>query len=253
MNSKTLANFHRFGKVCRIGTVILLALALLVTVISLTAAIYVSALPKDALTVRVTDHAEFRINEKSFTSLWGILADDFSYAGEASPKEMLRSDGSTVLPPENQDIQTSLSFFNQSYSSAKIHSDGNTKVIEADSAPAEYRSTNLVFVMVSLTLLTASIAAALFMLKRLFDVLAKSDTPFCDELVKRMKAFGVALLPAALFSTIGETLSTAFLSAGRENALQIQWGVLIAFAVTMCLVTVFRYGVQLQKESDETL
>lgn len=62
-----------------------------------------------------------------------------------------------------------------------------------------------------------------------------------------MKAFGFSLLPVALFATIGETLSTAFLSAGRDTGISIQWGVLIAFAVTMCLVTVFKYGIQLQK------
>lgn len=75
----------------------------------------------------------------------------------------------------------------------------------------------------------------------------------CNELVKKMRAFGFSLLPVALFATIGETLSTAFLSAGRDTGISIQWGVLIAFAVTMCLVTVFKYGVQLPKESDETL
>ena len=91
------------------------------------------------------------------------------------------------------------------------------------------------------------------MLKRLFAVLAKCESPFCEELVTKMKAFGFSLLPVALFATIGETLSTAFLSAGRDTGISIQWGVLIAFAVTMCLVTVFKYGVQLQKESDETL
>lgn len=85
------------------------------------------------------------------------------------------------------------------------------------------------------------------------DVLAVSESPFCEELVKKLKAFGLSLLPAALAATIGDTLSTAFLSAGKDNGIQIQWGLLIAFAVTMCLVTVFRYGVQLQKESDETL
>ena len=84
-------------------------------------------------------------------------------------------------------------------------------------------------------------------------VLATSETPFCDGLVKALKAFGFSLLPVALFATISETLSAAFLTAGKSGGLQIQWGVLLAFAVTMCLVAVFRYGVQLQKESDETL
>ena len=45
----------------------------------------------------------------------------------------------------------------------------------------------------------------------------------------------------------------SFLTAGKSTNVSIQWGILIAFVVTMALVAVFKYGVQLQKESDETL
>ena len=253
MNSKTLSNFHKFGKVGKIAMTVIMVIAILATAASLAATIFVAALPKDALTVRVTNHAEFRINEKNFDSLWGILAEGFSYAGDTSLEEMLSDEGAKIAPPENQEFETELSFFDQSYSSAKIYSDGNIKVMDAKSSPAEYRSTDLVSVLIFLTLFVASVAAALFMLKRLFSVLAKCDSPFCEEFVKKMKAFGFSLLPVALFATVGETLSTAFLSAGGDAGIHIQWGMFIAFAVTMCLVTVFKYGVQLQKESDETL
>ncbi len=253
MNSKTLSNFHKFGKVGKIAMTVLMVIAILAAAASCVATIFVATLPKDALTVRVTNHAEFRMNEKNFDFLWYILADSFSYTGDTSPEEILSDKGDIITPPENQDFNTELSFFDQSYASAKIYSDGNTKVMEATSSPAEYCSTDLVSVLIVLTLVVASAAAALFMLKRLFAVLAKCESPFCEELVKKMRAFGFSLLPVALFATIGETLSTAFLSAGRDTGISIQWGVLIAFAVTMCLVTVFKYGVQLQKESDETL
>ena len=253
MNSKALSHLHRFGKAGKIVMAVLLVLTILASAACLAATIYVSALPEDALAVRVTDHAEFRIDKENFNSLWGFLADGFSYAGDKSPEGMLKDDGSAVIPPEGQNFQTDLSFFGRSYASAKIYSDGSAKVVEAASAPVEYRSTSLVPVFAFFTLLCASATAALFLLKRLFAVLAMSETPFCDGLVKALKAFGFSLLPVALFATISETLSAAFLTAGKSGGLQIQWGILLAFAVTMCLVTVFRYGVQLQKESDETL
>lgn len=253
MEPKTLSNFHRFGKVGRIIVSVLLVLAILTTAVGLTASIYISTLPGDALTVRVTDRAEFRIDENKFAFLWGLLADQFAYAGDADPEGMLGGEGSAMLPPEDQDFQTSLSFFDHSYSSAKIYSDGSARVIEAESVPAEYRSTDLATVLTVLTLLSAAATVALFLLRRLFAVLMKSGSPFCDDLVKGLRAFGFSLLPVALFATIGETLSTVFLSAGRFDGVRLQWGVLLAFAVTMFLVAIFRYGVQLQKESDETL
>ena len=75
MNSKTLSNFHKFGKVGKIAMTVLMVIAILATAASCVATIYVATLPKDALTVRVTNNAEFRINEKNFDSLWGILVD----------------------------------------------------------------------------------------------------------------------------------------------------------------------------------
>ena len=80
MNSKTLSNFHKFGKVGKIAMTVLMVIAILATAVSCVAAIYVATLPKDALTVRVTNNAEFRINEKDFDSLCGILVESFSYA-----------------------------------------------------------------------------------------------------------------------------------------------------------------------------
>lgn len=87
----------------------------------------------------------------------------------------------------------------------------------------------------------------------LFVTLTRCDSPFRPELVQKLHRFGWALLPVALLSSISRSLSNAFLSAGQGTCVTVDWGVLLAFVVTLCLVTVFRYGVQLQQESDETL
>ena len=84
-------------------------------------------------------------------------------------------------------------------------------------------------------------------------MLTKCESPFCCEVVNRMRGFGFSLLPVAAFASIGETMLESFLTAGKITNVSIQWGILIAFVVTMSLVAVFKYGVQLQKESDETL
>ena len=82
-------------------------------------------------------------------------------------------------------------------------------------------------------------------------MLTKCESPFYCEVVNRMRSFGFSLLPVAAFASIGETMLESFLTAGKSTNVSIQWGILIA--VTMALVAVFKYGVQLQKESDETL
>ena len=253
MNYNTLAKVHKFGKVGRIAITVFLVLSILATAASCVATVFVASLPEDAVTVRVTNNTEFRVNEKSFPLFWDIVSDNFSYPADADPGEILMDENGEIVPPENQEFETQLDLLSSNSYKAKIHTDGNTKVMEAQSSPVEYRSGEFVKVVISLTLLLASIAVMLFMLRRMFGVLAVCDSPFCEDFVNKMRVFGYTLLPVALFDTVGETLSENFLSVGRDVDIRIQWGVLIAFAVTMCLVVVFRYGVQLQKESDETL
>lgn len=253
MNSNTLAKVHKFGKVGKVIITVFLVISILATAALCVTTVFVANLPEDAVTVRVTNNAEFRVNEKNFSLFWDIVSDNFSYSSDTDPSEILMNEDGEIMPPENKEFETELDLLRNNYYKAIIHTDGNTKVLEAQSSPSEYRSGEFLKLIVSMTLLLASIVVMLFLLRRMFTVLAVCDSPFCEDFVKKMRAFGYSLLPVALFDTIGETLSESFLSAGRNVDIRIQGGVLIAFAVTMFLVVVFRYGVQLQKESDETL
>ena len=66
MNSKTLSNFHKFGKVGKIAMTVLMVIAILAAAASCAATIFVSALPKDALTVRVTNRIQDQRKEFRF-------------------------------------------------------------------------------------------------------------------------------------------------------------------------------------------
>lgn len=253
MNSNTLSKFRLFGKVGKILMTILSVIAALAAVCCCTAAIFTASLPADALTVRVVEHAEFRFNETSFGALWNILGGSFTYSGEYSPEHIFADGKSSVTPPENSKFEAELTLPDRTYASAEIHSNGNTKIMEAESAPSEYNAKSLLSVFIFAALLSAALTAALWLLRGLFAALIKCETPFCPAVVSKLKGFAFALLPAAVFASVGETMAESFLSAGRLVGIRIQWGFLIAFAVTMALAAVFKYGVQLQKESDETL
>lgn len=253
MNPKLLSNVNRFGKIGKMIMTLLLVVAIIITLLLATATIYVSTLPKDAVKVTITNHAEFKINKNIFSSVWSMLTDGFSYASNEAPSGIADESDGKILPPENTEINTELNFFDQSYASERLRSEGNKKIIEAISEPSEYHSSDLMSLLIFATLLAASAAVTLFMLRKLFQVLCTCESPFCTDFVTKLRGFGYTLLPVTLFASIGETLAIRFLSAGEKTGISVQWGLLVAFAVTMCLVTVFRYGVQLQKESDETL
>ena len=253
MNTKTLTKIHKFGRMGKIASTVLLIAAIAAAVLIGAATAYVALLSRDAVVVNVTNHAEIRIDGSKVASPWGILGNSIAWSTDQDPSGTLRDGSLKILPPEDQEFETDLSIFNQTYSSAVLHTDGDIITLDAKSSPSEYHFRDFAAVLIALVLVIAASAVTLWMLRRMFGVIAVCDSPFCEDLVKKMKAFGVSLLPLALLATVGESLARAFLSAGRESGLCIQWGILLAFLVTMCLVTVFRYGVQLQKESDETL
>lgn len=253
MNSDTISKYRLFGKVGRLVTTVLAVICLLITATCFAATAYITTLPENALTVRVVEQTQLRFNAECFDSLWSILGGSFKYSGDSLPDYLQKSSEKNVMPPENEQFQTELKLFDRSYNSAEIHSDGSEKVMDAEAAPADYDAKGLVKVFAFASLFATSATVALWMLRRLFSVLTKCDSPFCEAVVSKMRGFAYSLLPVAFFASVSETMAESFLSAGKNGNISIQWGVLIAFVVTMALVSVFKYGVQLQKESDETL
>ncbi|MBR6968144.1 MAG: hypothetical protein IKH78_06375 [Ruminococcus sp.] len=75
--------------------------------------------------------------------------------------------------------------------------------------------------------------------RRLAKALEKCDSPFEENVIRKMKAFGFSLIPWAVFKLV----------VGNLGGLVTVIGVL----VVLLFISVFNYGAKLQKESDETL
>lgn len=77
-------------------------------------------------------------------------------------------------------------------------------------------------------------AITLFFARRVFSALAKCDTPFTEEIVKKMKIFGWVMIGYAILCSLNLTI-------------------IVAGLAVLMLAYVFAHGTDLQKESDETL
>ena len=100
--------------------------------------------------------------------------------------------------------------------------------------------------LAGILILAASLVSCIFG-KRLADALAKCDSPFEENVLKKMKAFGFSLIPFAVVSLIikGVGLLTALFTL-----------IIILFIIQMRFQFypgIFNYGAELQKESDETV
>ena len=232
MNANTLKRVHQFGKVGKIVLTVLLVLNILATAAAGLAAAALGGVSRETVSVSVTSQATYQGRGRFMQSMWQTLTG--SWAAE-----------------EQQD-QAAVTLFGSLYTSTAMRREGEQIVIETVSAPNMYTCADAARLLVFTALASAASVAALCLLRKLFKVIEGCQSVFCEELVKKMKAFGWSLLPVAVLASVAETVARRFMATG-VTGVYIQWGLLIAFAVTMCLTVVFHYGVQLQRESDETL
>ena len=75
--------------------------------------------------------------------------------------------------------------------------------------------------------------------RRLAKALEKCDSPFEENVISKMKAFGFSLIPWAVFKLV----------VGNLGGLVT----VIFVLVVLLFISIFNYGAKLQKESDETL
>lgn len=250
MNQKTLLNVNRFGKTGKIVMNFLLIVTCLLTLLCGVAAVTVKILPDDAIQAHITNQAEIIIHETIFPSVWRMFTQNASYTTNDNPSEILKKN---MVPQENTEISGKMKFLNQSYSSAMVQSDKDNKVIYAKSSPEVYHLSDFATVLVLATIFLMTLVGSFWMMRNVFCSLSTCESPFNLAFTLNLKKFAYSLLPLTLFSSIGETMAIRFLSAGNVTDILIQWGLLVAFIITMFLVKVFQYGVLLQKESDETL
>lgn len=232
MNAAMLKKVHQLGEAGRVVLTILLVVNILATAAAGLAAAALGGVSRETVSVSVSSQATYQGRGKFMQSMWQTLTG--SRAAE-----------------ERQD-QTAVTLFGSLYTSASMHTQGEQMVIETVSAPNTYTCADAARLLVFAALASAASVAALWLLRKLFKAIEGCESVFCEDLVKRMKAFGWSLLPLAVLASVSETVTRQFMAAGHTGV-YVQWGLLIAFAVTMCLTAVFRYGVQLQRESDETL
>ena len=225
MNANTLKRVHQFGKVGKIILTVLLVLNILATAAAGATSAVMAALPRDTVSVSVTSQAVYQSSGRFAEELWQVLIGGRQFEAVA---------------------------VTNGYISADMHMQDDQMMIETTTAPMTYSCGDVVRILLFAALASAATAVMLWLLRRLFKTIEGCESVFCEELVKRMKAFGWSLLPLAVLASVAETAARRFMATG-VTAIYIQWGLLIAFAVTMCLAVVFRYGVKLQRESDETL
>ena len=153
----------------------------------------------------------------------------------------LISDDGKVFTPEDNDI-----------SEISVKKQNGGLAVKAKLGEKDYSMNYIIFALVVAFSYLIVITVTLYKLKALMKALKECESPFTGNVVDRMSTFSKWLIPVAVLHILN---SSAWNSLGGDSSfgLTVNLGVVLLAAVVFILVSVFRYGADLQKESDETL
>lgn len=193
--------------------------------------VVVAALPSDAVSVYVAGEATVVFNKEMFGGVAGRMIDAINQPYSVMTVEGIGDHAVTVTAEQI----------------------GGAPVIDAHVDEILVKSGDLVPMILLALVNVAGILVCLFFFKALMRELSITESPFTDSVVLRLRNFAISLLPAAVVSSVSETLITHLFSINRSLSMSLNLGPVVFAAVVYVLVMIFRYGVQLQQESDETL
>lgn len=229
MDNKSVARMNKVGKVGKIVTLVIIVFAILAAVGTAVTAITATAIPKNTIEARVSAQTDVTLSKDVFGDLNGVIVDAVSQ--HVGKLDNVLS-GSVDVKAENAD------------GNAVIHVNAdNLKVQSGSFAPA---------IWIGFVNIVAFIVCAFFF-KGLMGELEISRSPFTEGVVDKMRRFAIALLAVSIATSVLNAVFGCILMGGHMFSLSLNLGSIITAVIIFVLAIVFRYGAQLQKESDETL
>lgn len=236
MNDSRIKNINTAGKFGRYITIFLIIIAIsafVMTAIGTAAAIAVS---KQEVNVKVQTNFDITSNGNIFEKLKNYM----SIGDLENIEELAKLDGQTIKVDDEDIDEITVNQIENGYSvNAKTHEITLT-------------TKNLIGNLVVTLVYIACVIFALFMFRNLMKVMSTCETPFAEDVIKRMTTFANSLVPVAILSMINNSFWESF-NSGNMFDFNIDFGTVLLVGVVYVLVMIFRYGADLQREADETL
>ena len=230
---------NKINTIAKIGRIIATIVAVFMILGAAAAAAgigVVASMPKDALSVDITGTADVTAKGKVFESVADAIIDS-AKGGEG---KIMLGDSNVAIGDVEDSIPEDIT--------AEKTDKGFTLSVNSRRLALSVKA--VLYALVITLCNTVCIIVVLFMIRALMKAIENCETPFCDDVITKMKRFGHSLIPLAVFSGTSEN-AWNFVSAEVHTGidLKVVFGILVVFM----LVMIFSYGAELQKQSDETL
>lgn len=230
-----ISKINKYGKIGKILTRILLVIAVFGVIATILSGIFLMTIPEDLIVFRMDNKVHLEID-----------------AEEIDP-EMSDADKERILDAFNSGLPTGLNLGAVSFSldDGKFE-DG--KLI----ATSAGNSTDISLKSLGGGVLTAAVALVLTVISlafgsKLCKAFEKCESPFEENVIKCLNRFAYSLLPWAVFSSIPQSIINSVINSSLKLSISLDFNIIFTVLIILALSIVFKYGAELQRESDETL
>ncbi|MBR5873369.1 MAG: DUF2975 domain-containing protein [Oscillospiraceae bacterium] len=128
-----------------------------------------------------------------------------------------------------------------------------TQTAYAKSTPFTYSLKDMMWVMLAGAIFCLLLVYAIKKISALFGIFKDCETPFTIQTADSFKNITIALIPVAVMSWVMEAVIKRVTTGVWDIVIGIDLTVVMVVVVMLMMSEIFRYGVMLQTESDETL
>lgn len=231
-----IAKINKYGKIGSVITVVMTVIVSIVMLITLIAAIGLKVIPDDAFNIKLGTQAEVIINPSVLDS----------NADAAVLDEVVNA-------INNGQVHGGLNLGAVSMQLNTAEVVDNKVVCKTTEGTGVLHLANvgnvLLLVVVSLLLTLISTIFGF----RFCKSIEKCETPFEDNVIKKMRYLAYSLLPWAIFSSVPKYAVNNIFNNNLKINFSLDMNIILIVLVILALTVVFKYGAMLQQESDETL
>lgn len=236
MKPEAVVKINQMGMVAGIITLIAKIIIGIGIVGVLIATIALAALPKDFVKATIRTGATIYVDLSQF-------GNSFSKEGQKEMKKSLTKavENGTI---DMNGITAKVSNIEVDDKGFSLDADGQTEAI-----PLKKISVFMIGAWINLIVTMVT----LWFVGALCKAIKNCDSPFSEDVIRKMKHFAYSLIPWCVISSVANSAMSSFWSDRWDFNLAVNGNMVAVVLVVLALTYIFQYGAVLQQESDETL
>jgi len=227
MRSETIERINKFGKVGNIVALIAKVICIVGLVGCLIATIVCTVFPENFVDIKIDTAAEVAVDMNVIDVK---LSDDVASKIASEITENVSVDGGEVT---------------------SVVIENNTITLDTTGENISFSLKDVAGITLAATATLVAMLVTLFFIGALCKAFAKCETPFEENVIRKMNNLAISVIPMVVFSYVTEVVAN-YVMSGDVN-LSIDFTAILVILVLFMLVHIFKYGAVLQQESDETL